>query len=149
MAQRTVPRNSDGMEGHREGGFDGERYGYRSEAPDSPSAQREAGWEISALSRSIRHEDHGRRFDNRPSDGHIESDDIPSSGFNGPGYGGRRPVDVGSAPTSRGDMFGYMAPCWRLLERAQAYMDKVCTLYYPVGQPLLPTFGTSSILQLF
>ena len=27
------------------------------------------------------------------------------------------------APTD--DMFGVMAPCWRLLERAKAYMDKV------------------------
>lgn len=29
------------------------------------------------------------------------------------------------APDETDEMFGAMAPCWRLLERAKAYMDKV------------------------
>ncbi|CAM9466018.1 unnamed protein product, partial [Laminaria digitata] len=50
--------------------------------------------------------------------------EIPSSGFSGVGYDRRRTVHVGIEPVPRDDMFGSMAPCWRLLERAQAYMDK-------------------------
>ncbi|CAM9136456.1 unnamed protein product, partial [Laminaria digitata] len=67
---------------------------------------------------------HKRHFDDRPNDCQIESRDVPSTGFSGPRYGRRRTAHVGTVPVPRDDTFGSMAPCWRLLERAQAYMDK-------------------------
>lgn len=129
MAPRAVSRNSDVMEGQRAGGSDGARYGYRSDAPGFTSAEKEPRWEHPAPSKSIFHEEHARCYDDRRSGSHFERDDISSGGFDNPGYGGRGNVRVESESPSRDDMFGAMAPCWRLLERAKGYMDKVCTYY--------------------
>ena len=52
------------------------------------------------------------------------------------GVGGSSTPELGTAPPDNNvqqtlekaptdDMFGVMAPCWRLLERAKSYMDKV------------------------
>ena len=52
------------------------------------------------------------------------------------------------------DMFGVMAPCWRLLERAKWYMDKVITalgrsmrLKKQPNYNKLSTFGPNNVLQ--
>lgn len=125
MAPRAVSRNSDVMEGQRAGGSDGALYGCRSDAPGFTSAEKEPRWEHPAPSKSIFHEEHVRCYDDRRS----ERDEFSSGGFDNPGYGGRGNVHVESESPSRDDMFGAMAPCWRLLERAKGYMDKVCTSY--------------------
>lgn len=127
MVPRAVTRNIDTLETQRTGGSDGARYGHGGQAPDFHRAKREERWEHPPLSQSIRHEEHVRRLDDRHNGGQVQSGDIPSRGFGGSGYGGRRNIHVGSEPASRDDMFGSMAPCWRLLERARAYMDKVWT----------------------
>lgn len=42
------------------------------------------------------------------------------------GPGGSYPgYDAHSEPPMDHETFGFMAPCWRLLERAKAYMDQV------------------------
>ena len=52
------------------------------------------------------------------------------------GVGGSSTPELGTGPPDNNvqqtlekapidDMFGVMAPCWRLLERAKSYMDKV------------------------
>lgn len=126
MLPRAVSLNSDTIEGKSAGGYDTARYGYCSGVPGSLSTKTESSWENPPRSQTIRHEEYVRRFDHRSSGGQVESDDIPSDGFTGPGYNFRRNVHVGSEPPSEDDMFGSMAPCWRLLERAKDYMDKVC-----------------------
>lgn len=125
MALRSVPRNSDRMEKQRTGGSDGVRYAYHSAALGRPGTQKDPRWEDPPMSHSTWHEEHVRRFDDPPNNRQVERGDIPSSGLSGPGYGRRRTVHVGTEPVPRDDTFGSMAPCWRLLERARAYMDKV------------------------
>lgn len=126
MMPRPVRCNSDIIDGQR-AGSDDVQDGFRREAPDFPSAEREPRWEHPP-SHSVCQEEHEFHFDVRSSGGQVERDGIPSSEFGGPGYRGRRNGRVGSEPESKDDMFGSMAPCWRLLERAKGYMDKVCTL---------------------
>lgn len=128
IVPRVVSRNSGTVEVQRADGSDGARYGYRREAPGFPSANRESRWEQPPPPQSVRREEHVRRFDDQSGGHEVESGDILSCEFSGPAYDVRRNVREGSEPPSRTDMFGPMAPCWRLLERAQAYMDEVWTL---------------------
>lgn len=125
MAPRSIARNSKIVRGKINRLSDGKAYGYRSESSGVPRSQRASRWEHPPRSSSIRHEEQVGRLHDRPNDGHAERSDTPSSEVSDPGYSDRRTTHVGSKPASRDDTFGSMAPCWRLLERAQDYMDKV------------------------
>lgn len=126
MEPRAVPRKTDGMQRQRAGSSDDARFGYDREPTDFQSSKRESRWE-QPPSHSVCQEEHQLRFDDRSSGGQVDRDDVPSSEFSGPGYRSRRNGHLESEPASR-DVFGSMAPCWRLLERAKGYMDKVCVV---------------------
>lgn len=121
----SAPCNSDRTGGKRAGGSDDREHGYRSEAPILPSGQREPRWEQPPLSPPMRHEEQMGRPHDRPSSGLVQRGDNPSGRVSSMGYPDRRNVDLASEPTPIDETFGAMAPCWRLLERAQHYMDKV------------------------
>lgn len=53
---------------------------------------------------------------------------VTGGGSSGGGYAGYEGRSARSEAAMDQDTFGFMAPCWRLLERAKAYMDEVCTL---------------------
>lgn len=125
MPPSTTPRHSNIIEGQIIGDSDTAQYGSRSEAPGFQNARRESRWEQPPISHPLRHEAHARRFDDRSSGGQDERGDIPSSRSCGPGYRAQAKGDMASEPASTDNIFGSMAPCWRLLERAQPYMDKV------------------------
>lgn len=127
MAGRSMPRNTDTTEGMRTGGSETARHTYPGETPGFSRAQREPTWDHPPPAHSFRQE-HAKRFNDRPSGDQVEHNETPSSGFSRCEYSGSKDSDVVSEPTPNHDMFGSMAPCWRLLERAQAYMDKVWTL---------------------
>ena len=81
------------------------------------------------MSHESRHGLRVRPFDDRLSGGQVDRVEFLSSGPSCSGYGNRRNGHAGSKLASRVDIFGPMAPCWRLIESAQAYMDKVGTLH--------------------
>ena len=130
VVPRAVSRNSGTVEVQRTGGSNAARRGYRREAPSFRSDMREQRWEKPPPPQPVCHEEHVRRFDEQTSGHQVEGCDIPNNKFSGPAYGDRRNLEVGSEPPSETDMFGPMAPCWRLLERAQAYMDEVCSMTF-------------------
>lgn len=141
MGPRSAPCNIERTGGHRTGGSDGRGHGYRSEEPSLPSPQREPRWERPPLSRPTGHEEQMEHLYDRPRIGQVERDDLPSSSVSSLGYPNRRNEDGRSEPSSTYEAFGSMAPCWRLLERANAYMDKVRTLYNTVMQKMLLHIG--------
>lgn len=97
------------------------------------------------MSTSRQADAHVRCFGERPGRGQVEGVDIP---HNGPGYDGPRHGIVGPEPASQDDTFGSMAPCWRLLERAQAYMGKVCKLHCTVEPMLLLSIARHSLIVI-
>lgn len=125
MAPRSITRNSKIIRGKINRASDGKGYGYRREPSGVPSSQRAPKWEHPPRPSSTRLEEQAGRLHDRPNDGQAERSGTPSSEVSGPGYPDRRTAHVGAEPASRDDTFGSMAPCWRLLERAQDYMDKV------------------------
>lgn len=87
--------------------------------------QRGARWEHTEPPQSISHEAHMRHTGDRVSGS-------AGDGGRGVNAGNRYLVhhdtkndQHGSEPAVADEMFGFMAPCWRLLERAKTYMDQV------------------------
>ena len=125
MPPHSPPRHGGIFEGQRTGGYDA-RYTSHSEAPGLPNAHREQRWERPPMPPSTRHKAHPRRVDDRPRGGQVNGGDTPHIRVNRVENCSQGDANFGSEPISRDDMFGSMAPCWRLLERGQAYMDQVC-----------------------
>lgn len=148
VASRSVSRDIDREEGQRAGGSDGRGDGCGSETPSFPSARREPRWEQPPLPLPIRHKEQLERLNDRPSNAQVERGDNPSNRVSGSGYHDRRNVDEGPKPSSVDDTFGSMAPCWRLLERAQGYMEKVRIFYCTLTVSYCQSIGSSSVLSV-
>lgn len=94
-----------------------------------PGGRGRAKWELPQPCQSQANGAYGRPLDGR----------LNGSGMAG---GGHDTADRSATadPISTDEIFGVMAPCWRLLERAKGYMEKVMS----VGRVLtLPTHSSS------
>lgn len=105
-------------------------------------------WEQPPLPHPIRHEKQLERLRDRPTSCQVERGDIPSSRGSSPGYPDRRNVHEEPKPSSIDDTFGPMAPCWRLLERAQGYMEKVRILSCALTECCYEAIGSRSVLYV-
>lgn len=123
---RPAPNNGNEHDRARGGPSAPASYGYRREAAGYPDAhpQRGARWGHPQPTQSTPHAVHMRRAGGRASGGDDDDGRVNNAGSGLGGGHANRNTSMASEP-STDEVFGSMAPCWRLLERAKAYMDQV------------------------
>lgn len=125
-------RHGNATEGGMAEGLAAARYSYHSGGSGFQNSPRQPTGEHPPAAHASGYGSHLRRMDDRPGGDRFNMFDAQSNGQSGPMHGDRSCSHVGSELPLRVDTFGYMAPCWRIIESAQAYVDKVCIMHHSV-----------------
>lgn len=131
---RADPHHRDVTQGEMAGDSDAARHGYYSATPGFQNPPREATGEHPPVSRAAWHGSELRCSDHRPDGAQADRVSFPSSGQSATGYGDRGHGHIRPELASGVEMFGFMDPCWRIIESAHAYIDQVRTLHYATEQ---------------